>query len=189
MPSRRMFLRTLAGVTGVGMITTAGCIGRIQLPEEGVLTYKSVHVGWRYEERMRWADLCWVWSDGERRIFGWYPEEYPEVVPSSSVVVATDELERRLNRDFDGLEYRLGFTRPNRTGGELRSTDWFVALASRHDFNSVQFGDVATVAFDTSHVSVSHVRKDAVGPVDDWEQLVRPMDFSETFASAGVPIT
>lgn len=196
MYSRRRFLTSAvrgsglvpAGAAAVGTAATSGCVGSVRLPETGVLTYKSVQVGWRHEGTTQVADLCWVWSDGERSLFGWYPEEYPAVAPGLGTVVATDDLDRRLRRDFDVVDYRLGFTRPENTGGGLRSTDWFVALASRRDFNRVQFGDSADVVFGASDVSVFRVRTGAVGPVDEWDRTVRPMDFSEAFAHAGVPV-
>lgn len=194
--SRREFLASLSGYSGlaiagsavVGTVATTGCLGSVRLPETGVLTYKGVRVGWSVDGTTTLADLCWVWSDGERRLYGWYPAEYPAIVPTLSEVVVTDGLERRLQRDFEQVEYHLGFTRPTNTGRELRSTDWFVALASRRDFNRVQFGDSADVRFGNSHVTVYRVREDAVGPVDSWDRTVRPMDFSAAFAHAGVPI-
>jgi hypothetical protein len=182
--SRRHLLAATAGL----LTGSPGCLTAAGLAETGFLAYKVVEVAWERDGRPVSANLGWVWSDGVTRIFGWYPEEYPELATPTGDLRVSDAVAERLRRDFREVTFGLGFSRPGATGRGLREHDWYVAHASRRDFNRVGFGDRAEVAFGDRRVRVVDVYEGAQGDPGEWERTVRPMDFSEAYRDRGVPV-
>ncbi len=185
MPSRRRFL-TAAGLfatTGV-----SGCLTATGISNIGFLSYKGIEVTWEFQGQRMGADLCWVWSDGQERIFGWVAEEYQELVRSPTDIRVTRSTAERLRRDFSDVRFKLGFSRLDATDYELLKSDWYHAHASRDDFNHIQFGDQAEIVFRSPRVYVINQYPSAQGNPDDWEQELGTMNFSELYKDRGVPI-
>ena len=59
---------------------------------------------------------------------------------------------------------------------------------SRRDFNRVQFGDRAELAFDFPRVHVVDVHEGAQGDAEQWDNELGTIDFSETYGDRGIPI-
>ena len=125
----------------------SGCLTRLGLAERGFLSYKGVSVIWRSDDRPMSADLCWVWSDGHGRIFGWVAEEYPTIAETSFSIHVPTETAAQLTSDFEGVVSKIGFSRPTSLDHDLLEGDWTIAETSRRDFNRVQFGDQAEILF------------------------------------------
>ena len=185
MPSRRRFL-TAAGL--VGTTGLSGCLTRLGVAETGFLSYKGVNVTWLSHGRPMSADLCWVWSDGNERIFGWVAEEYPTIVASPLDIHLSEETYGLLTDDFENVSVKLGFTRPENTDYELLEGDWYMASTSRRHFNRVQFGDRAEIVFRFPRVHLIDVYDGAQGDPNRWESELNTMDFSEMYRDRGVPI-
>ncbi len=134
MPSRRSVLAATLGLATAGSAASSGCLTALGAAETGFLSYKGIRVEWEREGRRASADLCWVWSDGRERVFGWVDERYAAVVDAPADVRVSDAVDARLRREFLDVTYHLGFSRPG-SDHDLLGGDWYVARASRADFN------------------------------------------------------
>jgi hypothetical protein len=166
----------------------SGCLTTAGLAETGFLSYKGIGVTWKSHGQYMSADVCWAWSDGETRIFGWVAEEYDELVESPTDIRVTRASYERLRRDFVDVTLRLGFSRRGATDHELLEGNWHKARVSRKDFNRVQFGDQVEVIFRFPRVHVVDTYHNAQGDPDEWKQELKSMDFSEMYKDRGVPI-
>jgi hypothetical protein len=133
-PSRRVVLAAAAGLATVGSVASSGCLTALGAAETGFLSYKGIRVEWERRGRRASADLCWVWFDGRERVFGWVNEGYAAVVVAPADVRASAAVDAALRREFLDVTYELGFSRPG-SDHDLLGGDWYVARASRADFN------------------------------------------------------
>ena len=185
MPSRRQVL-SAAGLVGAAGLS--GCLTRLGIAERGYLSYKGVSVTWRSDGRPVSADLCWAWSDGHGRIFGWIAEEYPTIAASPLDIRLTKETSERLVANFEDVSLKLGFSRPNVTDHELLEGDWPIAETSRRHFNRIQFGDQAEFIFRFPRIRLVNVYTGTQGDPDEWDHELQWMNFSEMYRDRDVPI-
>ncbi|MFW6317501.1 MAG: hypothetical protein ACOC06_03425 [Halorubrum sp.] len=183
---RRGFARSAVGLAGLG--STAGCLDALSNPEPAFLSYKAITVRWRRDRTQGYvADLCWLWSDGRSRIFGWAPEAYPDVVRSPTEVTLPERTFRRLRDRFAGVELVLGFSRADTTDLALLESDLGQVAVSRDRFNRVQFGDRITVARTESGVRVRDVEDAAHGDPTGWTVQIGTKDLVSQFPDSRVP--
>ena len=185
MPSRR---EVLAGAGLVGTAGLSGCLTRLGLAERGFLSYKGVSVIWRSDGRPMSADLCWAWSDGHGRIFGWVAEEYPTIAETPLSIHVSTETAAKLTSDFDGVVFKVGFSRPTSLDHDLLEGDWTIAETSRRDFNRVQFGDQAEILFRFPRIHLIDVYRGSQGDPREWDLEFHQMDFSEMYRDRDVPL-
>jgi hypothetical protein len=92
----------------------------------------------------------------------------------------SDAVDARLRWAFPGVTYELGFSRPG-SDHDLLGGDWYVARATRREFNWVAFGDRAEVLFRFPRVHGLDVYRGAQGDPADWSHEVGTMDFEELY--------
>ena len=185
MPTRR----TLLGTLGVPLLTaTGGCLERIPGIEDATLSYKAISVRWHDEDgRGHDAELCWLWSDGRSRVYGWEPTAYPEIVRSPTAVRISEETERQLERRFDGVAYVVGFSDPDAVERSPLENDRGQVGVPRRTFNRLQFGDRATIHRRGSGLRILAIQDGPGEPPDDWQIDVRARDLHEQFPDRNIP--
>lgn len=182
MPSRRRFLATAAGFGATA--SSSGCLTDLGLAESGYLQVKGVSVTWRHRGR-RWEDeVLAARSDGESELRCRVAEAYASIVGSPTEIRVTEEVERRLDRNFVDVIYVAGFCWSDEDGHTCRNSQ-----ASRATFNRVQFGDRAEVVFDSPHVEVLDVYEGTQGDPHRWEADVTTFDFGALHDDHGVPVS
>lgn len=186
MHSRREYLRAAIALPLVG--ATAGCLATLPGVDEGVVSYKAIEVRWLAGDgRGRVATLCWLWSDGDGRVFGWEPIEYPDVVRSATDVRVTEETGRLLRERFDGVAFVVGFSTPDAADRSLLENDRGQARVSRQTFDRLQLGDRATVSPGGSGLRILSTEEGPRELSDDWRVEVRPKNLREQFPDLDVP--
>ncbi|WP_435196712.1 hypothetical protein [Natronomonas sp. EA1] len=184
--SRRRFIGSTLGLAGVG--ATGGCLTPLTPGEPAFLSYKAVEVEWETDRGERYvADLCWLWSDGRSRVFGWAPEEYPAIVRTATDVTVSAETARALDERFAGVRFRVGLSRVGTTGLSMRESDLGTRDVSRARFNRVQFGDRLRAVRTDSGVRIRSVRTGGHGDPADWSVTVGTKALTEQFPDRQVP--
>lgn len=185
-PSRRRTVRTALGLAGLGAVS--GCLDRLRASEPAFLSYKSITVGWpgnRVEGYV--ADLCWLWSDGRSRLFGWAPGKYPDVVRSPGNVVVSNATARRLRDRFSRVKLVVGFSHVDTTDLSLLESDLGQIAVPREEFNRVQFGDRIRVTPTSSDVRIHGVQRGQHGDPADWDISIGTKTLTDQFPDSGVP--
>ncbi|MEF8780405.1 MAG: hypothetical protein V5A46_06980 [Haloferacaceae archaeon] len=186
MSSRREYLRAAFALPFVA--GTAGCLATLPGVEEAVVSYKAIEVRWLDGDgRGHVATLCWLWSDGDGRVFGWKPLEYPDIVRSATDVRVAEETGRLLQDRFDGVEFVVGFSSPNAADRSLLENDRGQVRISRRTFDRLQLGDRATLSSGGSGLRILSIEEGPRKLPDDWRVEVRPKDLREQFPDLDVP--
>lgn len=184
MISRRRFLAAALGVATAGSVGSSGCLTAVGAAETGFLSYKGIDVEWEHRGRSTSATLCWAWSDGRERVFGWVAEGYEDVLAGPADLRVSEAVDARLRRAFRGVTYELGFSELG-SDHDLLGGDWYVARTSRREFDSVRFGDRAEVLFRFPRVRVIDVYRGAQGDPREWSHEIGTMDFEALHRDRG----
>ncbi len=184
--SRRDILASVAGFATLGV--ASGCQGTFARSEQAFLSYKGIDVRWVVDRTQGYAaELCWLWSDGRSRVFGWEPAAYPEIVRSATAVSVPEDTARRLRSRFESVTFVLGFSGVDATElSPLENTFGQVAI-SREQFNRIQFTDRVRVARTGGGLRVRGVDPGGHGDLEDWEVTVGTKDLVEQFPDSEVP--
>ena len=172
-PSRRQVLATTGSALAGGF---GGCLSTVGLARRGYLQIKSVTVEWTHGNRRHRDQVLQITSDGRNRIRGRVAERYAGLVRTPTDIVTTDEIHKRLTRDFENVRYGLGFCEEG--GGNWCRN----ALSTRRGFDRVQFGDRAEVRIRGDEFRVLDVYD---GDATGWEVDVRTFDFAALHADDG----
>lgn len=120
--SRRAFAVSALGLAGLG--AGSGCLGRLGSGAPAFLSYKGIAVQWTVDRTAGYvADLCWLWSDGRSRLFGWESAVYPDIVRSPTDVSVDADTADALDARFTAVRYSIGVS-------HVETTDWSVPLGA-----------------------------------------------------------
>ncbi|MEF8841145.1 MAG: hypothetical protein V5A62_05910 [Haloarculaceae archaeon] len=174
------------GLAGLG--STSGCLDFLSQSEPAFLSYKAVAVQWETDRGQgHVADLCWLWSDGRSRIFGWEPEEYPDIVRTATDVTVSDETFRTLQKRFTGVIFQVGLSSIETTDLSLLESDFGILDVSRDRFNRVQFGDRVRVSPTDSGVRIRDIQRGRHNDPADWTVTIGVKNLVEQFPDSQVP--
>ncbi|OYR43445.1 hypothetical protein DJ81_09335 [Halorubrum sp. Hd13] len=184
--SRRMFIISTLGLAGLG--STSGCLDVLSRSEPAFLSYKGIKVQWATDRVQGYvADLCWLWSDGQSRIFGWEPEEYPDIVRTATDVAVSDETFRALQERFTGVRFLVGLSSVETANLSLLESDFGHLDVSRERFNRLQFGDGIQVNPTDSGVRIRAIQKGEHNDPTDWTVTIGTKNLAEQFPDSQVP--
>ncbi len=184
--ARRRFCVSTLGLASLG--STGGCLDRLSRPEAAFLSYKAIKVQWDSDRVQGYvADLCWLWSDGRTRIFGWEPEAYPDVVRSATDVRVSDGTSRALRERFTGVRFLIGLSSVESTDLSLLESDFGHIDVSRDWFNRVQFGDRVRVNPTDTGVRIRGIERGGHSDLTDWTVTIGQKNLVEQFPDSQVP--
>lgn len=185
-PSRRNLIISTLGLAGLGL--TSGCLDVLSRSEPAFLSYKAIKVQWETDRVQGYvADLCWLWSDGQSRIFGWEPEEYPDIVRAPTDVTVSDETFRALQERFIGVRFLVGLSSVETTDLSLLESDFGHLDVSRERFNRLQFGDRVRVNPTDSGVRIGAIQKGEHNDPTDWTVTIGMKNLVKQFPDRQVP--
>lgn len=168
--------------------STSGCLDGLSQSESAFLSYKGIKVQWEINRVQGYVtDLCWLWSDGQSRIFGWEPEEYPGIVQATTDVTVSDETFRALQERFTGVRFLVGLSSVETTNLSLLESDFGHSDVSRKRFNYLQFGDRIQVIPTNSGVRIRNIQKGEHNDPTDWTVTVGTKNLVEQFPDSQVP--
>lgn len=184
--SRRKFTLSALGLAGLG--STSGCLDILSRSEPAFLSYKAISVQWQTDRDQGYvAELCWLWSDGRSRIFGWEPESYPDIVRTATNVTVSDETFRALRERFTGVGFQVGLSSVETTDLSLLESDFGSLDVSRKRSNRVQFGDRIQVDPTDSGVRIRDIQKGRHSDPTDWTVTIGTKNLVDQFPDSQVP--
>lgn len=182
MPSRRAFL---SGTVALSASAVGGCLTRVGLAKTGYLQLKAVSVQWTHRGRTYRDEVVRLISDGQSELSGAVAEQYREVVTAPNDVTVSDAVHDSLERDFETVQYLLGFCGERFPHESDERQGCRNTQAPRRGFNRVQFGDRAEVRIVDNEFRVVDVYEGAAGDPTAWETEMRTFDFEERHAEHG----
>lgn len=128
-----------------------------------------------------------MWSDGQSRIFGWEPEEYPDIVRAPTDATVSDETFRALQERFTGVRFLVGLSSVETTDLSLLESDFGHLDVSRERYNRLQFGDRVRVNPTDSGVRIRAIQKEGYDDPTDWTVTIGIKNLVEKFPDSQVP--
>jgi len=131
-PDRRPVRRRelIAGLGGVGLVGSAGCLSALGLADRGPVSAKYI----RRVTASQTGIILFDSVEGDRQI----ATAHERQLPASGRIYVSQQLHETLAATYRAVEYRIRHDccEPSRQ-----------ALVSRGDFNSLAIGDVATLRY------------------------------------------